>query len=358
TVTAVDGDRVWAFGHPMTQAGPTTFPFSAAEVMAVAANPTFGSYKVASPAGALLGAITDDRAAAIAGRFGPTPPMVGVRTDSTYLGAVQETNHETALVADPFGTAQFAAFALVWPITVQRDRVASGSIAYDITVTVRETDLVGHRRDVISSSYWAESNLFFDLLFRLADLIGNSSVPLTIERVELTADVSDDRRELTIDDVDVADRIAPGDELVVAVQLLQFGTSELVTQALVIEIPSDFPAGPATLEVGPETALGMPSVEPSDEEEDDRVPDTAEDIIAAFNALPRQQVLVARLTSLAAPPMPECPPCAEDTPCEPCELPPPSDEPPPPPPSLQAIAEEDGMVLGFDSRTIEVVATP
>lgn len=356
TVTAVDNDHVWAFGHPMTQAGPTAFPFSAAEVMAVAANPIFGAYKIASPAGPLLGAITDDRTAAIAGRFGPLPTMVATHVESTYDGDTQEADHRTALVPDPFGTAQFATFAVVWPITVQRDLVAAGSIAYDLTVTVGETDLVGHRRDIISSSFWTEAGLFFDLLFRLASLIGDSRIPLTLARVELTADVSDDRRELTIDDVDAADHITPGDELVVAVTLIPFGGGEPEQRAVVLEIPSDFPMGPATLEVGPEMEIWMPIIEPAGE--DDDAPTTAEGIIAAFNALPRRQVLVVRFTSLASPPMPECDPCEEGMPCESCTPPPPSDDPPSPPPSVQDTAEEDAVVAGFESQTIEVVADP
>ncbi|MBI4434610.1 hypothetical protein HY635_02225 [Candidatus Uhrbacteria bacterium] len=373
TVTAVDGDRVWAFGHPMTQAGPTAFPFSAAEVMAVAGNPLFGAYKIASPAGPLLGAITNDRTAAIAGQFGALPPMVTARTDSTYLGVTQETHHQTALVADPFGTAQFAAFALVWPITVQRDLVSSGSIAYDLTVTVGETDLVGRRRDIISTPSWVEADLFYDLFYRLANLIGNQRVPLTLARVELTADVSDDRLELTIDDIEFADRIEPGDELVVAVRLLPFGSTEPVTEALVLEVPSDFPTGPATLNVGPETMVGEPEpVRPDGEDAD--VPDTAEEIIAAFNAQPRKRVLVAQLTSMVSPMLDGCPPPSEPPaeeppaeemgggggvpapPSETCSAAPNPDEPPPPPPHVRVAVELDAVVDGFEAEQVEVSA--
>lgn len=378
TVTAIDGDAIWAFGHPMFGAGPIRIPFSAAEVMAVAGNPFFGAYKIASPSGALLGAITEDRTAAIAGQFGATPPMVATQTDATYAGERMEVAHQTTIVADAFGTAQFAAFSIVWPLTVQRDRASAGSIAFDLTVTVAETDLVGLRSDVVSTSSWVEPDLFFDLLFRLADLIGNSRVPLTLERVELVADVSDERRELAVDGIDVADRIAPGDELVIAVELLSFGSSEPVTQALVLEIPADFPTGFATLEVGPETIVGAPEADRREDEDDDGIPDTAEEIIAAFNALPRSQVLVAVLKSFAPivpsngcapPPSPTEPPPEEPpaeaggggvptAPAEPC---PPSDavgsdEPPPPPPQVRVTIELDAVITGLASESIEVAA--
>jgi len=372
TVTAVDGDAVWAFGHPMFGTGPLGLPFSAAEVMAVASNPVFGAYKIASPAGALLGAITEDRTAAIAGRFGALPPVIATRSVSTYGGATQEVAHTTAIVANPFATANFAAFSIVWPITVQRDRADAGSIAYDLTLTFAETDLVGRRRDITSTPFWAEAELFFEIFPRIAELIGAARIPLTLERVELEAEVSDQRRELTIDGIEVADRIEPGDELVVAVSLLPFDSTEPVTQALVLEIPEDFPTGAATLEIGPETMVQEP--EPTRPDGEDDVPDTAEEVIAAFNAAPRRRVLVAQLKPMATSmpvdgcPLPDEPPAEESPPeemgggggipappSETCPAAPNPDEPLPPPPHVRVVVELDAVVEGFESEQVEVV---
>jgi hypothetical protein len=378
TVTAVDGDAVWAFGHPMFGAGPLQMPFTAAEVMAVAGNPFFGAYKIAAPVGELLGMISEDRTAAIAGRFGDAPATITTHVTSTYDGDAIEAAHQTVLTADAFLTANFALFSAIWPITIQRDRSTAGSITYDLTVTVAETELVGRRQDVFSTSSWAEANLFFDLWFRLSELIGNPRIPLTLERVELEASVSDDRQELLIAGIESADRIATGDELVVAVELLPFGSSESLTQALVLEIPPDFPVGSAQLQVGSEAAVPPPQPEQPDGENDES-PDTAEEIVAAFNAKPRSQVLVVQLTSLA-PIMPadECtpppptdsappdePPAEEaggggttEVPVEPCT---PSGGPTPyepsPPPQVRVTMELDAMVTGYETATIEIEAS-
>jgi len=67
TVTYVDGDRVYAFGHPMYNLGPTEFPMTRAYVYTVLPS-LFSSMKL-SATGEIIGTFTQDRATAIAGRL-------------------------------------------------------------------------------------------------------------------------------------------------------------------------------------------------------------------------------------------------------------------------------------------------
>jgi|GEM_PF-5822471 len=359
TVTAVDGDRIWAFGHPMMQMGPAAFPFSAASIEAIAANPVWGAYKIGAPAGALLGAITNDRSSAIAGRFGTLPVMAAVHVASTYAGATLHARHQTARLADARGTAFLAAFAAVWPITIQRDLPNPGAITYDLTIGVAETNVTARRRDVLSVPYWAEFGLFSEIAVSLMSIIGNARVPLTLRSVELTADVSDVRRELTVDTVTHADRVALGDELVVAVSLLPNGSGAATSRAYVLPIPTDFPVGMATLEIGPESLLATPDpttevVQPCPSH---GIPRTADDLIARFNAMPRNRVLVARLISQTAPKPTECPPCDGPT-CAPCTTPEPRPCDPVPRSSIvRATSEEDAAVGGSWWSYVEVEST-
>ena len=71
TVTHVDGDRVYAFGHPMYNLGPTEFPMTRAYVYTVLPS-LFSSTKL-STTGEVIGTLLQDRATAIAGRLGPGP---------------------------------------------------------------------------------------------------------------------------------------------------------------------------------------------------------------------------------------------------------------------------------------------
>ena len=74
TVTHVDGDRVFAFGHQFLSAGETQMPMMRASVMTLVPNLN-ASFKL-SGIGPLIGQISMDREAGVAGRIGPGPSMV------------------------------------------------------------------------------------------------------------------------------------------------------------------------------------------------------------------------------------------------------------------------------------------
>jgi hypothetical protein len=76
TVTLVDGDRVYAFGHPFFNLGPTEFPMTRAYVVTLLPS-LFASSKLAS-IGEIVGTVRQDRATAIAGTLGPGPTLVPV----------------------------------------------------------------------------------------------------------------------------------------------------------------------------------------------------------------------------------------------------------------------------------------
>ena len=75
-MTHIDGDRVYAFGHPMYNLGPTQFPMTRAYVYTVLPS-LFSSTKL-STTSETIGTLLQDRATAIAGRLGPGPKMIPV----------------------------------------------------------------------------------------------------------------------------------------------------------------------------------------------------------------------------------------------------------------------------------------
>ena len=84
TVTSIDGNRIYAFGHRFLAAGATELPFARSEVLALLPNLN-ASFKI-STAREWMGTITEDRNNAISGFMGrraPTVPMeirVGANT--------------------------------------------------------------------------------------------------------------------------------------------------------------------------------------------------------------------------------------------------------------------------------------
>ncbi|HEX6852509.1 MAG TPA: SpoIVB peptidase S55 domain-containing protein [Candidatus Polarisedimenticolaceae bacterium] len=77
TVTWVDGDQVYAFGHPLYGLGSVDLPLTAARVETLLASLNASS-KIAVPLDE-IGAFRQDRTAAIWGRLGVKPRMIPVR---------------------------------------------------------------------------------------------------------------------------------------------------------------------------------------------------------------------------------------------------------------------------------------
>src|SRR5262245_52400920 len=69
TITQIDGDKVYAFGHPFYNLGPTQFPMRKAYVYSVFPS-LYQSWKISVPDGDSVGTIVQDRTTAVAGRLG------------------------------------------------------------------------------------------------------------------------------------------------------------------------------------------------------------------------------------------------------------------------------------------------
>lgn len=115
TITHIDGDRVLAFGHRFMSAGDTQMPMMRASVMTLVPNLN-ASFKL-SGTGSLIGQVSMDREAGIAGRLGPGPAMVPckVRIISTD-GGMEEYSFE--VVRDNLLTPMLLETALFSSINV------------------------------------------------------------------------------------------------------------------------------------------------------------------------------------------------------------------------------------------------
>ena len=77
TITAIDGDRIYAFGHRFLDEGSTDLPFASAEVLALLPNVS-SSFKI-SAAREWMGSITSDRETAVSGRTGRQASLIPVQ---------------------------------------------------------------------------------------------------------------------------------------------------------------------------------------------------------------------------------------------------------------------------------------
>jgi hypothetical protein len=91
TVTHIDGDRVYAFGHPFFNLGPTEFPLTRAYVYTSLPS-LMSSFKIAT-LGDVIGTMKQDRATAIAGTLGKGPAVVPLTVTLESDRAATRTFH-------------------------------------------------------------------------------------------------------------------------------------------------------------------------------------------------------------------------------------------------------------------------
>jgi len=161
TVTAIEGDNIYAFGHPLLGDGEVSFAFAPAHVSYIVPNDVV-SFKLANSGRRVLGTITQDRPYAISGKVGSLPRYLPV-TLTLSEGLDGETNGQQVnkrfevvsgeryypgLVA----TATLEAFDEV----LEQTTPGNASLLWDITLndgtTVQVTEQITSRRDIASAT--------------------------------------------------------------------------------------------------------------------------------------------------------------------------------------------------------------
>jgi hypothetical protein len=105
TVTWVDGSRVYAFGHPFLNLGPTAFAMTQARVVAVL--PSLDSSMKLSSLGPVIGTMSQDRATAVGGSLGAGPHELEVAVRLTSDRAA-ERRFRFFVMQDEFLTPIFS----------------------------------------------------------------------------------------------------------------------------------------------------------------------------------------------------------------------------------------------------------
>jgi hypothetical protein len=133
TITHIDGERVYAFGHPFYNLGPTQFPMRKAYVYSVFPS-LYQSWKISSPADP-VGTIEQDRGTAIAGRLGKTPRMIPVSVRiSTSRG--QDRRYSFRMVDDELFSPVLAYVSLASVLQANERTFGTSTIQVDAKVTL------------------------------------------------------------------------------------------------------------------------------------------------------------------------------------------------------------------------------
>src|SRR5687767_1309266 len=287
TVTHVDGDRVYAFGHPLYNLGPTQFPMTRATVQVVLPS-LMASSKLAS-FGPVIGTVQQDRATAIAGRLGAGPSLITV---TITLGSDRSPSRTFN-----FGVVRGFTFT---PLLTYLS-VANVLTSYERGVGPASYSIRG------SASIRSQGDLSFEDIFSgdqpaggaaayvagpLTALLKNSGEPVDVEKIALTIDATEHQRSARIERVWLdTTRPRAGQKAVVHVALRSARGEEIVRQ-LPIEIPANL-TGSLQLIVADAVRTA------ADDRRETRGADMqrVSQMMRAFNRARRNNRLYVRLTS-------------------------------------------------------------
>jgi hypothetical protein len=233
TVTHVDGDKVYAFGHPLYNLGPTAFPMTRADVIAVLPSLVTSS-KLAS-LGAIVGTVSQDRATAIAGHLGAAPALVPV-TVTLQSARLPSRTFTFGVVHDQLFTPLLTYLAVANVLTSYERQ--TGAATYIVKGDARVNGKTIGFDDVFVGDQGA-ANAAAYVAGPLTALYRNANERFTVERVSLTIEADERTRRADIERVWLAEpTVRPGGTARVHVQLRTFdGEDRLITQA--IQVPAN-----------------------------------------------------------------------------------------------------------------------
>jgi hypothetical protein len=234
TVTHIDEGRVYAFGHPMYNLGPTEFPMTRAYVYTVLPS-LFSSAKL-SATSEVIGTFTQDRATAIAGRLGPGPSLLPV-TMTLEAERGGKRTFKFAVVRDQLFTPLMTYTAMVNALSSYERQFGTATYAVAGKVLLKKYEAVAF--DNLFAGDNSSSNASAYVVAPLSALINNDYENVDIEGVELTVKSTEEPKTATVERVWLDDARPRAGRTVPLKVLLRSYRGEDLLRTIPIAIPAN-----------------------------------------------------------------------------------------------------------------------
>jgi hypothetical protein len=247
TVTHVEGDRVYGWGHPFMGLGACEFPLMTGYIHTIYPRQSV-SFKMGSPL-RVVGTVSADISTCIAGRLGRKPEMLPVHMTlaSEPDGAPQ--SFDVRVVRQRALLAPLVATVLANSVDME------GELPEEMTAEVEARIEVEGRvpiviKDTVSGPAYSGARAPQSLYSEVAGVVGllnyNTFGPVRISRIECETHVRPGRRTADIEAVELdSEAYAPGETLRATVFLRPYkGVVRRVRVAL--PLPADLPEGSYT----------------------------------------------------------------------------------------------------------------
>ncbi|PYQ07033.1 MAG: hypothetical protein DMF83_10795 [Acidobacteria bacterium] len=288
TITHIDGERVYAFGHPFYNLGPTQFPMRKAYVYSVFPS-LYQSWKISSPADP-VGTIEQDRGTAIAGRLGKTPRMIPVSVRiSTSRG--QDRRYSFRMVEDELFSPVLAYVSLASVLQANERTFGTSTIQVDAKLTlaggreVRVEDLFTQEQPATQAAALVAAPVAY--------LMTNDFERVTVDKLDVEVSSLETIQTASLQRAwfEREGPVRAGSTVPLKV-LLRTYRGESVSETIPVTVPANAPAGNYTVLLADGNALT--NLEQR-EMRQSFVPKDLDQLIRAINGLRHNNHIYARL---------------------------------------------------------------
>jgi hypothetical protein len=288
TVTHIDGDRVYAFGHPFYNLGPTQFPMKKAYVYSVFPS-LYQSWKI-STAGEPVGTVEQDRNTAIAGRIGKPPRMIPVDVRLTTSRG-QERRFSFRIVEDELFSPVLTYVSLASVLQANERAFGTSSIRLDARLSlsgrpdIRLEDFFTQEQPATQASAMVAAPVAY--------LMNNDFEQVSVEKIDVEVQSFETNQSATLQRAWI-ERSGPvrAGSMVPLKVLLRNYRGETRIQTIPVSVPASAPAGTYSLLVA--DAASLTAMEQR-EMRQNFVPKDLDQLIRAINGLRRNNHVYARL---------------------------------------------------------------
>ncbi len=246
TVTCIDGDTVYAFGHPFNSDGMIQLPMAKAWIHTTMSS-QYSSFKLSST-GDTVGTFIMDYAHGIKGIIGEKPRMVDITTEVHNLDLDTKENYSFKVVHDkswtPFMTTLTVYYAISGSTIIGNEMSAWLESEINIEGAPPVTG-----RDFFFSYGSPGFNAAFPFWFKLEYLMDNRIASLKINSINMSLKVKSGRHIRFIEKYYVDDTsVKPGDDVEVTVFLKEY-QKEPVPVKITVTVPRDIPEGTVLVKI-------------------------------------------------------------------------------------------------------------
>ncbi len=255
TVTYIDGNRVYAFGHRFLNSGRTEMPFAYSDVIACIPNVN-SSFKLSEPR-EWIGTIVSDHATAVAGELGRSAHTVPVQI-AVNTGTSQGHTYHLQLVNDRFLTPFLTQAALFSTLDATERSIGAGTLKLQGEVEFEGNfpPLIVHDVYVTDSGLLQQASA--DAVVTLSFVLGGGFADLHVKDMKFRLVQVDGKRQLRLAHAwTSAHEVHPGQKVeVTAVLEGENGVEQVKT--IPYEVPVGAPEGLLNLTISDANTLNFP----------------------------------------------------------------------------------------------------